>query len=144
MQYLTLFSNVFRYVSKLHQRLLPGSKISPKYPPNASKILARASQDPSKRLQESPRCAQQRPRSPKCIPEVTQEAPRSLQEDLRKLQEAPRSPPEVPDSPVRAPRGSQMPPRRPPKHPFSASPAPSSWRALSLSKHLGQRASPTI
>ena len=103
MQYLTLFSNVFRYVSKSHQRLLPSSKISSKYPPNASKILARASQDPSKRLQErstsAPRVPEMRPAAPK----ITQMHPRSHSRSSKKLARGSK----------KAPRGSQEPPRGP-------------------------------
>ena len=147
-----MFFKVFDSFSKLLLRCLPSSKVSPKQLPNASKMLPRASQDPSKRLQERAKRPQDASNSPQDHPNDSQISPKRFQEASKMLQEASK----------RLPRGSQEPPRGPqtalselPETPkcLPGDPLSINFQTLkhhqagepfSLSKHLGQRASPII
>ena len=52
MQYITLFLKVFQYFGKSRRKRSPSSKVAPKHSPNATKMLPRASQEPSRRPQD--------------------------------------------------------------------------------------------
>ena len=47
-----MFLKVFQYFGKSHRKRSPSSKIAPKHSPNTTKMLPRASREPSKRPQD--------------------------------------------------------------------------------------------
>ena len=90
-----MFFSVFQYFSKSCERRFPSSKIAQNSSPNASKMLSRASQDPSKRPRERSRRSQDASSSLQDHPndclgafQSSQMSPKKPLEASKRLQEA--------------------------------------------------------